>query len=181
MKEDTKTETIKYNRETVKTVLSVIQKEHEAESDRIKFITTKVQVMLTTSSILLTAIIFLLQAIVEKKTFVTISGSSFQWMTQQSPKILSFSILTVILAIINFLYVLGTKNYKRINYGELVLNKELIKEPHEVEARLIATYEEALRGNIPIANRLVLFYRIGSIMVMLASGMLFIVTVNFLL
>ena len=181
MAEESKPEGIKYNRETVKTVLSVIQKEHEAENDRIKFITTKVQVMLTISSILLTAIIFLLQAITDKKAFVSLTGSSCQWMTQQSPKILSFAILTVILAIVIFLYVLMTKSYRRIKYGELVFNKELVKEPHEVESGLIATYEEALQGNIPIGDRLALFYRVGSILVMAASVVLFVVLANALL
>ena len=130
---------IKYNRETVKTVLSVIQKEHEAENDRIRFITSKVQVMLTTSSILLTAIIFMLQAISDNKSFINKAGSSCQWVTVYSPKILSVAILTLISAIIIFLYVLGTKSYRRINYGELVYNKELIKDPEKVEANLIAT------------------------------------------
>jgi len=179
--EKSKRDKIRYNRETVKTVLSVIQKEHEAEKDRIKFITTKVQAMLTTSGLLLTAITFMLQAMAEKKTFALFAGSSYPWMTQQSPKILSIAILTVISAIIAFLYVLGTKSYRRIKFEKLVFDKELIREPHEVEARLIATYEEALYGNIPIADKLVLFYKIGSIMVIIASIMLFAVTLNILL
>ncbi|MBI4681124.1 MAG: hypothetical protein HY753_08005 [Nitrospirae bacterium] len=48
------TDAPKYNSETVKTVLNVLQKEFEAEQERDRFITSKVQMMLTLAGILLT-------------------------------------------------------------------------------------------------------------------------------
>jgi hypothetical protein len=170
-----------YNPATVKTVLSVIQREHEAENDRIKYLTTKVQVMLTTSSILLTATIFLLQAITDKKAFVSPTTSIGKYLAPYCPTVLSVAILIIISAIIIFLYVLMTKSYRRIAYEKLVYDNELIKEPQEVESGLVATYEEALKGNIPVGDKMMRSYRNGSVLVMIASVMLFLVAANSLL
>jgi len=89
--------------------------------------------------------------------------------------------LIIISAIIIFLYVLMTKSYRRIAYEKLVYDNELIKEPQEVESGLVATYEEALKGNIPVGDKMMRSYRNGSVLVMLASVMLFLVAVNSLL
>lgn len=124
----------KYNPETVKTVLNVLQKEFEGEIERNRFITSKVQMMLTLAGILLTAIIFLLKTVVEQKWYITFNTT-----------LLFFAMTIIIIAIVIFLNVVRIKTFQRIDYGKIVFNKELEKEPVDVEPRLIATYEETLK------------------------------------
>jgi len=161
-----------YNPETVKSVLSVLQKEYDNENDRIKFITSKVQMMLTISSILITAIFFIIQAISKNETYLNnaaLANSCLQlWIT----RFLFCGIFMILFAILLFLYILITKTFARIKFEAIVFDRELVKDTCKVESRLITTYEEALKNNIPVGDKMALFFKRGTIIVAVAIGVL---------
>ncbi len=86
------TEETNYSPETVKMVLGVLQKEMEAEEGRGRYITAKVQMMLTVAGILLTAVSFLLKAVFEQKWFINIYAT-----------LLLTAMLSIIIAMLLFL------------------------------------------------------------------------------
>lgn len=155
-------EEIKYNSETVKAVLSVLQKEFESEEGRNKLILSKIQMMLTVAGILLTAIIFFLKIVIEQKWFV-------------NAILLLASMVTLIIAILLLLDVVRIKTFKRIQYEALVFNSELAKSAVEVESRLIATYEDALKRNIPITDEMTVGVKRGTLSIMVSIGLIYIV------
>ncbi|MEW6417532.1 MAG: hypothetical protein AB1480_05345 [Nitrospirota bacterium] len=158
-----------YNHETVKSVLSVLQKELEAETERNRFITSKVQMTLTLAGILLTAIIFLLKTVVEQKWYITLNTT-----------LLFFAMTIIIIAIVLFLNVVRIKTFQRIDYEKLVFNKELEKEPIDVESRLIATYDETLKKNIPIVDNMAAVFQRGTILIMISISMTYAVLLTIL-
>ncbi|MBI5047740.1 MAG: hypothetical protein HZB54_02145 [Deltaproteobacteria bacterium] len=155
-------EEIKYNPETVKTVFSVLQKEFESEEGRNRHILSKVQMMLTVAGILLTAIIFLLKIVIEQRWYANVI-------------LLLVSLFLLIIAIILLLDVVRIKAFKRIQYEALVFNTELTKSTVEVESRLIATYEEALKKNIPITDEMAEGVKRGTLSIMISIGLIYIV------
>lgn len=160
-------EEIKYNPETVKTVLSILQKEFESEEGRNKHILSKVQMMLTVAGILLTAIIFLLKIVIEQKWYV-------------NAILLLASMFILIIAVFLLLDVVRIKVFKRIQYEALVFNAELTKSAVEVESKLIATYEEALKKNIPITDEMAEGVKRGTLSIMISIGLIFIVLLTIL-
>lgn len=164
---------MKYNPETVKIVLNVIQKEFESEENRNKHIISKVQIMLTVASILLTAIIFLLRAVFEQ-----------DWHRYLTTPLLVFAMFVIIGAILLFLNAIRVKTFQRIDYGKLIFNTELEKEPEEVGGRLIATYEDALKMNVRVVDELVDTFKKGTFLieasVCLFAAVLFVILIIFL-
>jgi hypothetical protein len=163
------TEKPEYNPETVKSVLNVLQKEFEAETERNRFITSKVQMMLTIAGILLTSIIFLLKTIYEQKWYINLNAT-----------LLMSAMLIIIIAIILFLNVIWIKTFQRIDYEKLVFNKELEKQPVDVESRLIATYEETLKKNIPIVDSMANVFRRGTKLIMVSISLIYVVLLTIL-
>lgn len=155
-------EEIKYNAETVKTVLNILQKEYESEEGRSKHITSKIPMMLTMVTITLTAIIFLLKTVIEQNLYVNFSIT-----------LLFLAFLTIIIAIIFFLDVIRIKTFKRIKYESLVFDDELKKEPVEIQSRLIATYEEALKDNIPVGDRMTKYFQWGTYLTIVSIILVF--------
>ncbi len=167
-----------YNSDTVKSVLTILQKEYDNENNRIKFITSKVQMMLTISSILITAIFFIIQAISKNKAYlskVAMTNACAQLWTTRS---LFFAVFMILFAILLFLYILITKTFARIKFEAIVFDRELIKDTCEVESRLITTYEEALKSNIPVGDTMALFFKRGTIIVAVAIGILITVLIK---
>ncbi|MCL5022075.1 MAG: hypothetical protein M1497_01665 [Nitrospirae bacterium] len=150
-------EELKYNPETVKTVLNVLQKEFEAEEGRHKFITTKVQMMLTLAGILLTTIIFLFRTAIEENCYWKLNSG-----------LLTLSILIIIYAICLFIYVIKVKTFRRIKSDALVFNAELEKAATEVESRLISTYHEAIEANRPIVDYMAKVFQRGTILIVIS-------------
>ncbi|MBI5027167.1 MAG: hypothetical protein HZC12_10675 [Nitrospirae bacterium] len=159
----------KYNPETVKTVLQVLQREFEGESERNSFITSKVQMMLTVAGILLTSIIFLLKTIFEQKWYINLNAP-----------LLILAMLIIIIAIVLFLNVIRIKTFQRIDYEKLVFNKELEKDSIDVESRLIATYDETLKKNIPIVDNMATVFQRGTILIMISISMTYTVLLTIL-
>ncbi|MBI4689386.1 MAG: hypothetical protein HY754_03830 [Nitrospirae bacterium] len=159
----------KYNPETVKTVLNVLQKEFEVEQERDRFITSKVQMMLTVAGILLTSIIFLLKTIYEQKWYINLNAS-----------LLMMAMLIIIIAIIIFLNVMRIKTFQRIDYEKLVFNKELEKKVQDVESRLIATYEETLKKNVPVVDNMANVFQKGTKLIMISISMIYVVLLTIL-
>ncbi|MCL4477180.1 MAG: hypothetical protein M1508_13325 [Nitrospirae bacterium] len=154
----------KYNPETVRTVLNILQKEFEAEEGRNKYIITKVQMMLTVAGILLAAITFLLKTISENG-----------WLISLNTTLLSLAALIIVISIIIFLKVIQIRLFKRIKSEALVFNSELEKKPVEVESRLITTYEEALKDNRLTVDDMADKFRKGTFFVMISSFIVFLV------
>jgi heme/copper-type cytochrome/quinol oxidase subunit 4 len=150
-------EIINYNPETVKTVLNILQKEYDSEEGRIRHITSKVQMMLAVAGIMLTIITFLLK-----------TGVDQNWNMKLISMLLFIAFLAIIIAIDFFLDVLMVKTYKRIKFEAIVFSSELKKEPAEVEGRLIATYEEALKANIQTGDAMIKFYRWGTFLIIIS-------------
>lgn len=159
----------KYNPETVKTVLNVLQKEFEGETGRGMFITAKVQMMLTLAGILLTAIIFLIKTVFEQNWYITFNIS-----------LLFFAMTLIIIAIVLFLNIIGIKTFQRIDYEKLVFNTELEKKPVDVEPRLIATYDNALRKNIPIVDNMANVFKNGTKLIMISISIIYVVLLTIL-
>lgn len=159
---------MKYNPETVKTVLNVIQKEYDSEERRVEFITSKVQMMLTVSSILFAGISFFLKAVIEENLLIAI-GISEVWQIKAYFVMLITSMSFIFIAILFFLRILITKTFRRVKYESLIFDSELGKETVEVESRLIATYEEALKENIPICDNMAKFFRWGTNLIAVSS------------
>lgn len=159
-----------YNSETVKIVLNVIQKEFESEENRNRYITSKVQIMLTIAGILLTAIIFLLKLIFEQN-----------WNKNLNASLLLLTILVIIGAIILFLNVIRVKTFRRIKYESLTFNTELEKNSVEVESSLIVTYEEALKENILVTDDMVKTLKLGTCLITASICLLFIVLLMILI
>jgi hypothetical protein len=107
--------------------------------------------MLTVAGIMLTAIIFLLKIISEQN-----------WLINLCSILLLLAFLMVVIAIAFFLDVLKVKTFKRIKFESLIFNTELEKESVDVEAKLIATYEEALKYNISEGDAMIKFFRWGT-------------------
>lgn len=160
---------LKYNPETVKTVLNVLQKEFEGETERDRFITSKVQMMLTLAGILLTAIIFLLKTVLDQKWYITFNTA-----------LLFFSMTIIIIAIVLFLNVVRIKTFQRIDYEKLVFNTELEKESVDVESKLIATYEETLKKNVPVVDNMANVFQRGTKLIMIAISMTYAVLLTIL-
>lgn len=158
----------KYNPETVKSILNVLQKESEAEEGRLRFITSKVQMMLTLSGILLTAIIFLFKTVIEENYYKKLSSG-----------LLSLAMLTIISAATLFLNVIKIKAFRRIKSEALAFNAELEKSPVDVESRLITTYYETLEANRPVVDNMAKVFHRGTLLIILS--ILFIVCVVFLI
>jgi hypothetical protein len=163
------TEKPEYNPETVKAVLNVLQIEVEEETKRNRFITSKVQMMLTVAGILLTSIIFLLRTIYEQK-----------WYIKLNALLLILAMIIIIIAIVLFLNVIRIKTFQRINYEKLVFNQELEKQPVDVESRLIATYEETLKKNIPIADDMATVFQRGTKLIMVSISLIYVVLITIL-
>lgn len=159
-----------YNSETVKIVLNVIQKEFESEENRNRYITSKVQIMLTIAGILLTAIIFLLKLIFEQNWYINLNAS-----------LLLLAILVIIGAIVLFLNVIRVKTFRRIKYESLTFNTELEKNSDEVESSLITTYEEALKENILVTDDMVKTLKLGTRLITASICFLFIVLLMILI
>jgi len=159
-----------YNSETVKIVLNVIQKEFESEENRNRYITSKVQIMLTIAGILLTAVIFLLKLIFEQNWYINLNAS-----------LLLLAILVIIGAIVLFLNVIRVKTFRRIKYESLTFNTELEKNSVEVESSLIATYEEALKENIIVTDDMVKTLKLGTCLITASICLLFIVLLMILI
>lgn len=158
------TEEPKYNPETVKTVLSILQKEFESEEGRNKYIITKVQMMLTVAGILLAAITFLLKTISENDWFISLNTT-----------LLSLAALIIVVSIIIFLKIIKIRHFKRIKSEALVFNAELEKKAVEVESRLITTYEEALKDNRLVVDDMAEQFRKGTLFIMVSSSLVFFV------
>ncbi len=154
--------TLKNNPETVKSALSVLQKEFEAEEGRNRHITSKVQMMLTVAGILLAAITFLMKTIIENK-----------WLIALSIPLLLLAALIIVYSITLFLKVIQIKIFQRIKYEKLVDNSELSKPVVEVEGRLIATYEEAIRGNTNVVDDMAEEFKRGTSMIRRATFIVF--------
>lgn len=154
----------KYNPETVKTVLNILQKEFEAEEGRNRYIITKVQMMLTVAGILLAAVTFLLKIISEN-----------DWLISLNTTLLSLAALIIVISIIIFLKVIQIRLFKRIKSEALVFNSELEKKPVEVESRLITTYEEALKDNRLAVDDMAEKFRKGTFFIMISSFIVFLV------
>jgi len=152
------------NSETVKIVLNVIQKEFESEENRNRYITSKVQIMLTIAGILLTAIIFLLKLIFEQN-----------WYKNLNASLLLLTILVIIGAIVLFLNVIRVKTFRRIKYESCTFNSELEKNSVEVGSSLITTYEEALKENILVTDDMVKTLKLGTCLITASICLLFIV------
>jgi len=163
------TEKPKYNYETVKSVLNVLQKEFEGETERNRFITSKVQMMLTVAGILLTSIIFLLKTIYDQK-----------WYIKLNAPLLIVAMLIIIIAIVLFLNVIRIKTFQRIDYEKLVFNQELEKQPVDVETRIIATYEETLKKNIPIVDYMANIFQRGTKLIMVSISLIYVVLLTIL-
>lgn len=163
------TDALKYNSETVKTVLNVLQKEFEAEQERDRFITSKVQMMLTLAGILLTTIAFLFKTIIENG-----------WFTSLNKVLLFFAMTIIIMAIVLFLNVIKIKEFKRIKYESLVFNEELEKNPLDVESRLIATYDDALKGNVPVVDKMATVFKSGTILIIISILLIYAVLLTIL-
>lgn len=161
---------MKYNPETVKIILNVVQKEFESEESRNKHIISKVQIMLTVAGILLTAIIFLLKTVSEQ-----------DWHRCLTIPLLLFAMFVIIVAILLFLNVIRVKIFQRIDYGKLIFNTVLEKEPEEVGGRLIATYEDALKMNVRVVDELVDTFKKGTFLievsVCLLAAVLFVILI----
>lgn len=153
-----------YNPKTVKTVLNVIQKEFESEENRNKHIMSKVQIMLTIAGILLTAITFLLKIVFEQN-----------WHTKLTVPSLIIVMFLIIGAIILFLHVIRVKTFKRIKYEALVFSRELEKDPIDVESRLIATYEDALKENVIVVDSMIKIFKVGTLLIQISIYMLSII------
>lgn len=152
------------NPETVKSSLSVLQKEFEAEEGRNRHITSKVQMMLTISGILLAAITFLMKAIIENK-----------WLITLNIPLLLLTALIIVYSITLLLKVIQIKIFQRIKYEKLVDNSELSKPVVEVESRLIATYEEAIQGNVTVVDDMAKEFKKGTSMMWRATYIVFVV------
>lgn len=159
----------KYNTETVKTVLNVLQKEFEGETVRDRFITSKVQMMLTLAGILLTAIIFLIKTVFEQNWYITLNAT-----------LLLFAMMIILIAIVIFLNVIGIKTFQRIDYEKLVFNIELEKKSVDVESRLIATYEGALKKNIPIVDNMANVFKNGTKLILGSILIIYVVLLTIL-
>mgnify|MGYP006891169638 CR=1 FL=1 len=155
------TDQINYNPETVKTVLNILQKENDSEEGRIRHVTSKVQMMLTVSGIMLTIITFLIK-----------TGVDQNWNMKPISILLFIAFLAIIIAIGFFLDVLMVKTFRRINFEALVFNAELGKKPTEVESRLIATYEKVLKANIQTGNAMIKFYRRGTFLIIISLALI---------
>jgi len=142
---------IKYNAETVKTVLNILQKEFEAEEGRNKHIESKVQVMLTVASILLTAVVFLLKTLSETCA-VASSSIVLTWLI----------ILTIIIVIYVLLNIISIKPFQRIKFEALVNSTELAKDPVDVQSRLVATYEDAIKKNTVLVDGKITSFKKGT-------------------
>jgi hypothetical protein len=154
--------TLKYDPETVKSALSVLQKEFEAEEGRNRHITSKVQMMLTIAGILLAAITFLMKTIIENK-----------WLVALSIPLLLLAVLIIVYSITLFLKVIQIKIFQRIKYEKLVDNSELSKPVAAVEGRLIATYEEAIQGNTKVVDDMAKEFSKGTSMIRKATFIVF--------
>lgn len=163
------TEEIKYNPETVKAILSVLQKEYESEEDRMRFITSKVQMMLTLAGILLTAIVFLFN-----------TANENAWITNLNKILLFLASSIVIGTLALFLHVLKIKEFKRIKYEALVFNAELTKAAVEVESRLITTYEDALKDNVRVVNGMAKAFKGGTVLIVIAVLLIYAVLLTIL-
>ncbi len=158
--------TLKYDPVTVKSALSVLQKEFEAEEGRNRHIISKVQMMLTIAGILLAAVTFLMKTIIENK-----------WLVALSVPPLLLAALIIVYSITLFLKVIQIKIFQRIRYEKLVDNSELSKPAVEVEGRLIATYEEAIQGNTKVADDMAKEFREGTSMIRRATFIVFAVLI----
>ncbi|MBI5205902.1 MAG: hypothetical protein HZA11_13395 [Nitrospirae bacterium] len=154
----------KYNPETVKAILNVLQREYEAEEGRMRFITSKVQMMLTLAGILLTAIAFLFNAVIDHN-----------WLTNLNRLLLFFAASFIVIAFVLLLHVMRIREFKRIKYEALVSNSELKKESVEVESRLISTYEDALKDNVPVVDRMAKVFQRGTVSIRIAIVLIYIV------
>jgi len=163
------TEEPRYNPETVKVILNVLQKEYEAEEGRMRFITSKVQMMLTLAGILLTAIAFLFSVVIENN-----------WLSNLNRTLLFFAASFVIIAFALLLHVMKIKEFKRIKYEALVSNSELKKDNVEVESRLISTYEDALKDNTPVVNKMAKVFQGGTISIIIAILLIYTVLLTIL-
>ena len=150
------------NPETVKSSLSVLQKEFEAEEGRNSHITSKVQMMLTIAGILLAAITFLMKTIIENKWFIILNIP-----------LLLLAALIIVYSITLFLKVIQIKIFQRIKYEKLVDNSELSKPVVEVESRLIATYEEAIQGNVRVVDDMAKEFKKGTSLIRKATFIVF--------
>lgn len=158
-----------YNPETVKVILNVLQREYEAEEGRMRFITSKVQMMLTLAGILLTAIAFLFYVVIENN-----------WLTNLNKVLLFFAASFIVIAFVLLLHVMRIREFKRIKYEVLVSNSELKKDSVEVESRLIATYEDALKDNVPVVNKMAKVFQGGTVSIMIAISLIYIVLLTIL-
>ncbi|TLD42824.1 MAG: hypothetical protein JETT_0846 [Candidatus Jettenia ecosi] len=90
----------------------------------------------------------------------------------------------IIGAILLFLNAIRVKTFQRIDYGKLIFNTELEKEPEEVGGRLIATYEDALKMNVRVVDELVDTFKKGTFLieasVCLFAAVLFVILIIFL-
>ncbi|MGA1842403.1 MAG: hypothetical protein ACMUIU_17440 [bacterium] len=132
----------KYNEETIKTALDILQSEFLQEKERNNNFQSKTETMLTVTAIVFTATTFFLQIILEHKWLI--------WLN--IPLLIICGMLTLI-SILIFINVLRTRLFKRINYTPLVTVDELQKDNVEVQSRLIATYRETLEENRKIVDK----------------------------
>lgn len=154
--------TLKYDPETVKSALTVLQKEFDTEEGRNRHITSKVQMMLTIAGILLAAITFLMKTIIENN-----------WLIAINIPLLLLAALIIVYSIALFLKVIQIKIFQRIKCEKLVDNAELSKPVAEVESRLIATYEEAIQGNTKVVDDMAKEFKKGTSVIRSATFIVF--------
>lgn len=127
------------NKETVKAVLEIFQKEFDAEDGRNKHIESKVQMMLTLSGILVSAIVLLFKTVLERNMWIKFNAS-----------LLIISLGLTVWAVMVFLGVIRARTFQKINHDRLLDVDVLEMEPEDVEWNVACDYKSAINENYKI-------------------------------
>lgn len=145
------------NKDTIKIILGILQKELEIEEGRNKHIESKVQMMLTLSGILVSAIVILFKTIIEWNMWVQINSV-----------LLLISLGLTVWAVINFLDVIRARTFQKINHNRLLDVDVLGMKPEEVEWNLACDYRDVINKNFDIIEKKGLILKNGSMLIKFA-------------
>lgn len=140
-----------YNKESIGTIFSTLQKEYEAEESRNKQLETKSQVLLAVSGVLSSALMLLL------KTILDLSDNKIL-----DTCLVSASLACLLLAMFFFLMVFKIEAFEQIKHENMLLDPALHFSDDELKYNLSYDYYTCLTKNIEVGNRKIKRIKVGS-------------------
>jgi len=150
-----------YNKESIGTIFSTLQKEYEAEESRNKQLETKAQVLLAVSGVLSSALMLLL------KTILDLSNNKIL-----DTCLVSASLACLLLAMFFFLLVFKIEVFEQVKHENMLIDPALHYSDYELKYNLAHDYYKCLTKNIKVGNRKVRRIKYGSYFIV-ASIVLF--------